>query len=136
MKAKSGAIKRRAFIAGEFGAGAAFDDGVMADMLSAVSPVNYAALSKPFAPGTPPGYTPKCTSCNTNPWVIGAGGVPTGASTWTNNIFMSDIPEVDVKSTAIILTEPTIMFTNPNNMLTMMTFSEVYGMRTQVRISP
>ena len=136
VKAKSGTLKRRTFIAGEFGVGAAFDDGNMADALTAVSPMNYPLLSAPFSAATPPGYTPKCTSCNTNPWVVGVGGVATGSSTWTSNIFMQDIPEIDVKSTSIFFTEPTITYTNPVNMLTMMTLSEYYGMRSLVRIAP
>jgi hypothetical protein len=61
--------------------------------------------------------------------------VPTGASTWTTNLFMTNIPGVDVTTTQIILNDNPIAFTNPANMLTMMPLSSWYGLRSQIRIT-
>ena len=133
---KSTSLKRRAIIAGEFSAGPGFDD-MMGNKITAVSPDNLAIIQGAFAEATTTDYVPQCTGCNTNPWVETlSGGVltPTGASTWTTNLFMTNIPGVDVTSTQVILNDTPVMFTNPANMLTMMPLSTWYGLRSQIRI--
>jgi hypothetical protein len=134
---KSTAMKRRAIIGGEFSAGPGFDD-MMGNKITAILPDNFSLLLAAFAAGTTTDYTPQCTACNTNPWVEALSGgmvVPTGASTWTTNLFMTNIPGVDVTTTQIILNDNPIAFTNPANMLTMMPLSSWYGLRSQIRIT-
>lgn len=133
---KSGALKRRAFVAGEFYSGPGYNDG-KTDVVKARVPDAYAALTSLFAPALPVDGMPFCTQCADNPWLTPPGSTPSGESTWTSTVFTSGLPITLVKKAEPTMKSATITYDPGMGGTTyLVPPSSYYGYRTVVRVEP
>jgi hypothetical protein len=127
----AGATKRRSVILSELYAGRGYDDGTN-DVITAQYLPSYDTVRNALGLGVPLGYTPRCTRCADNPIVTAPGATPTGISSWTSQILLSQIAVPSVKATSIILDEAVVDYdAGYGKPIPLSTF---YGIRSVVRL--
>lgn len=127
VAAKSGAIRRRAVVMGDW------YTGPQVGTLTALNVESFNALTARLPLASAEGYAPTCTFCADNPIQTPPGTTPTGTSTWSSYSVLGNIPVTDVRSNAVTLKTPSV---TAAGLAYKIPVSSYYGFRTVVRIRP
>jgi hypothetical protein len=124
---RSGAIKRRAVVMGDW------YTGPKVGSLTDLNVESFNALNARLPLASADGFTPTCTYCADNPILTPPGTTPTGTSTWSTYSVLSNVAATDVRSNQVILKDATVTVAGQSYKVPV---SPYYGFRSVVRIRP
>jgi hypothetical protein len=129
---RSTRLRRPAFIALDTDTGLAFDGEGQAS-LAERSPEVFHALQAGLAVASPANYVPLCTLCRDNPLITPPPMTPAGSNTWTQHLFLQNLPVTTVRSMDRFLTEAVHDFTEGDQTYEIPP-SPHYGIRSAIRV--
>lgn len=132
IKERSTLLRRPALVALDTDTGLGFDGEGQA-ALAERSPEVFHALQAGLAVAAPADYVPLCTRCRDNPLTTPPTMTPSGTSTWTQHLFLQNLPVAEVRSMDRLLTEAVHDFTDGEQSYKIPP-SPHYGIRSTVRV--